>query len=161
MFSGPQWTIGICAGLLWACGGSEPAHEHIEPTTAQVAEDVPAPLGPPPEVQLVLQPGGVPSVANLSASPVSIRRQVEVRGLTEDTELALGVGCTPPADSPCLTLVPGAAVILGRWPDALGRCACAPCLTLPAPGPDAALSASLVLQGCEPSQPLALPMSSR
>lgn len=158
MVSGSRWTIGwACVALMCGCGGADARPEQTSPTPAQVVAATPEPPTAPPAVRLVWQPGGELSVENADSGLVSLRRQVDVQGLPEETELTLAVTCEPPPDHPCITLTSGAAVRLGRWPDDLGACRCHPCLDAPSDPPgDARAPVTMVLHGCEPTQELAL-----
>lgn len=136
----------LAAGVALGCSGDGDAPE-AEPAstatsgTAPVPTEPPAADQPPPEVQLTWLPGGGLGLENVGTSPVSLAREVTLAvGEAAPSPLLLGLDCAaaPTAGAAaCFTLVPGAAIALGRWPDSYGACRCPPCVS---PDPSSALS---------------------
>jgi hypothetical protein len=135
-------------GLLGGCGstaGDEPGT--ASPAAPQEAPEAPsAPPSPPPEVRLAWLPDGQLSLENTGDATVSLQRLLGVPSeLSGLGPLTLEVECSAaPSSAPCISLVPGAAVALGRWPDERGTCRCPPCAAV---GPDAAVS--LMVRSCD------------
>lgn len=101
---------------------------------------------PPPEVRLAWLPDGQLSVENAGDSAVSLERVLGVRPEPSGLgPLTLEVECrAAPSAGACISLVPGASVALGRWPDDHGTCRCPPCAAVE---PDAQVS--LVVRSCD------------
>ncbi|MBK6577248.1 MAG: hypothetical protein IPG17_13800 [Sandaracinaceae bacterium] len=146
-------------GLVLGCGGSDaadtPAPGPSTPSSSQPAETPPSAALPPPEVQLTWLPGGGLALENADDGPVSLARELTLQAGegSEPTRLQLGLDCasagapTPAGAAACITLVPGAALALGRWPDDHGACRCPPCV-------DTAEAGSFVIHTCDQGQAL-------
>lgn len=130
-------------GLLLGCGDGDAPHTEAPgsaaPSTPEPPATPPSAAGPPPEVQLTWLPGGVLALENAGDAPASLARELTLQASegSEPTRLPLGLDCAaegataPTGAAACITLVPGAALALGRWPDDHGACRCPPCVDTP------------------------------
>jgi hypothetical protein len=121
---------------------------------AAAPEAEPEPVGPAPNVVVRWLPDGSLSVQNHAEEPVALARAIQLHASpgAAPERVPLAVDCAragepanptaTPAGAPaapataaeaahaCLTIVPGAELVVGRWPSSRGDCRCPPCLEL-------------------------------
>lgn len=104
-------------------------------------------------------PGGALALENTGSAVVSLAREVSLTSTAgaTPTALELGLDCpTAPAagGAACISLVPGAAMVINRWPDTRGACRCPPCL-------EPAASSSFTIHTCSRGQTLSRTLPER
>lgn len=149
-------ALALAAGVALGCSGgaetpnADPASTATPGAPAEPPATPPSADQPPPEVQLTWLPGGGLALENAGAASVSLAREVTLQAgegsAAEPLQLGLDCAVAPSAGpAACITLVPGAALAIGRWPDSHGACRCPPCLS-----PHA--SSSFTIQTCDQGQ---------
>jgi hypothetical protein len=133
----------------------------------------PAVVTPPPAVRLLWLPGGELALENVDDETVSLQRAIapaatagsdvpgqgQARAEPDAAAFVLAVECAA-VSADCVSLAPGAAIALGRWPDDLGRCRCPPCADISgasagrATTEEGSPSLALVVRSCDASHVL-------
>mgnify|MGYP007116875193 FL=1 len=144
-------ALALATGLTLGCGDRDDAASPTAPGTPANATPAATPSAPssasqaPPELQLTWLPGGGLALENTDGAPVSLARQVTLTAAegAEPRALSLGLDCAAPSPAAgCITLVPGAGLAIGGWPDDHGACRYPPC-------DDPAPTISFAVQTCD------------